>query len=310
LILLTSKIKKIDYVDADDHLHQPTDELKWREAYYWNWADLESKISGFSTIGIVPNENRKEFVFLLFWDGNREFYYREPELEQFKNDINLMLQEKKLAYKCIKPLQTWQISYKGRKVQLDLTFDTRFYLYDFGRDSSASWHRHFEASGIITGEIKFKDGITKKINGYGQRDKSWGFRDWFEFEKWYATHFQFKDWNCGMRKDYRKNRIDLSGSLSDKDGSIPLAEFEIETVNDTDKFNSPLTATYYMKDKGGNEYRIKAERINKNSFVRFARQFPGGYTELFEQMVIMTNLDTGEIGTGMMEHLRTIKEDQ
>ena len=309
MILLTSKIKKIDYVDADDHLHQPTDELKWREAYYWNWADLESKISGFSTIGIVPNENRKEFVFLLFWDGNREFYYREPELEQFKNDINLMLQEKKLAYKCIKPLQTWQISYKGRKVQLDLTFDTRFYLYDFGRDSSASWHRHFEASGIITGEIKFKDGITKKINGYGQRDKSWGFRDWFEFEKWYATHFQFKDWNCGMRKDYRKNRIDLSGSLSDKDGSIPLAEFEIETVNDTDKFNSPLTATYYMKDKGGNEYRIKAERINKNSFVRFARQFPGGYTELFEQMVIMTNLDTGEIGTGMMEHLRTIKEE-
>jgi len=309
LILLTSKIKKIDYVDADDHLHQPTDELKWREAYYWNWADLENNISGFSTIGIVPNENRKEFVFLLFWDGNREFYYREPELEQFKNDINLMLQEKKLAYKCIKPLQTWQISYKGRKVQLDLTFDTRFYLYDFGRDSSASWHRHFEASGIITGEIKFKDGTTKKINGYGQRDKSWGFRDWFEFNKWYATHFQFKDWNCGMRKDYRKNRIDLSGSVSDKDGSIPLAEFEIETVNDTDKFNSPLTATYYMKDKGGNEYRIKAERINENSFVRFARQFPGGYTELFEQMVIMTNLDTGEIGTGMMEHLRTIKED-
>lgn len=309
MILLRSKIKKIDYVDADDHLHQPTDELKWREAYYWNWADLESNISGFSTIGIVPNENRKEFVFLLFWDGNREFYYREPELEQFKNDINLMLQEKKLAYKCIKPLQTWQISYKGRKVQLDLTFDTRFYLYDFGRDSSASWHRHFEASGIITGEIKFKDGTTKKINGYGQRDKSWGFRDWFEFEKWYATHFQFKDWNCGMRKDYRKNRIDLSGSLSDKDGSIPLAEFEIETVNDTDKFNSPLTATYYMKDKGGNEYRVKAERINKNSFVRFARQFPGGYTELFEQMVKMTNLDTGEIGTGMMEHLRTIKED-
>ena len=112
-----------------------------------------------------------------------------------------------------------------------------------------------------------------------------------------------------MRKDYRTNRIDLSGSLSDKDGSIHLAEFEIETINDTDKFNSPLTATYYMNEKGGNEYRIKAERINKNSFVRFARQFPGGYTELFEQMVIMTNLDTGEIGTGMMEHLRTIKED-
>jgi hypothetical protein len=309
LILLTSKVKETDYVDADDYLHQPTDELKWREAYYWNWADLESKISGFSTIGIVPNEKRREFVFLLFYDGKREFYYREPETLQFSDKVEEMLTDKKLSYKCIKPLQTWKIEYMGRKLQLDITFDTRFYLYDFGRDSSASWHRHFEASGVISGELSFKDGKAIKINGYGQRDKSWGYRDWFEFEKWYATHFQFKDWNCGMRKDYRKDRIDLSGSVSDKDGTLPLAEFEIETINDTDKFNSPLISTYYMKDQGGNEYRIKAERINKNSFVRFARQFPGGYTELFEQMVIMKNLDTGEIGTGMMEHLRTIKED-
>jgi hypothetical protein len=306
---MTSKITNTDYVEADDFLHQPTNELKYREAYYWNWVDLEAKISGFSTIGIVPNENRREFVFLLFLDGTREFYYKEPELELFKDDINVMLQEKKLAYKCIKPLQTWQISYKGRKVQLDLTFDTRFYLYDFGRDSSASWHRHFEASGIITGEITLKDGTIKKINGYGQRDKSWGFRDWFQFDKWYATHFQFKDWNCGMRKDYHNNQVDLSGSISDKDGTLPLTEFEIETVNDTDKFKSPLKSTYYVKDAGGKEYNIRAERIHNNSFVRFTRQFTGGYTELFEQMVIMEDLDTGEIGSGMMEHLRTIKTD-
>ncbi|MFX1443284.1 MAG: hypothetical protein ACFFHV_07725 [Promethearchaeota archaeon] len=246
---------------------------------------------------------------MLFHEGKREFYYREPETHQFSDKVDEMLTDKKLSYKCIRPLQTWQIEYKGRKLHLNITFDSRFYLYDFGRDSSASWHRHFEASGIIKGEIKFKDGSTKRLNGYGQRDKSWGYRDWFEFDKWYATHFQFKDWNCGMRKDYRKNRIDLSGSVSDNDGTLPLVEFEIDTVNDTDKFNSPLSATYYMRDKDDNEYRIKAERMNRNSFVRFARQFPGGYTELFEQMVIMKNLETEEIGSGMMEHLRTIKED-
>ena len=306
---MVKKLKETDFINADDLLHQPTNELKWREAYYWNWADLKNKISGFSTIGIVPNENRREFVFLLFWEGNREFHYREPDLEKYSNDINAMLKEKNLAYKMIKPLKTWEISYKSRKVNINLTFNTRFYVYDFGRDSSASWHRHFEASGIITGEIEFKDGTTKKINGYGQRDKSWGFRDWFQFDKWYATHFQFKEWNCGMRKDYHNNQIDLSGCVADKSGTLPLVEFEVETVNDNDKFNSPLTAIYYMKDAGGNTYNIKAERLNKNSFVRFARQFPGGYTELFEQMVIMKDLDNGEIGTGMMEHLRTKRTD-
>ncbi|TFG26060.1 MAG: hypothetical protein EU532_10845 [Promethearchaeota archaeon] len=308
---MVSKIKDTEFVNADDLLHPPTNETKWREAYYWNWSDLTNNVSGFSTIGIVPNENRQEFVFLLFWDDKREFYYKEPDLIEHKDDINSMLREKRLAYKILKPLQTWEISYEGRKFNFNIIFDTRFYLYDFGRDSSASWHRHFEASGEISGEIKFRDGTVRKIKGYGQRDKSWGYRDWHQFDKWYATHFQFENWNCGMRKDYRFNQKepDLSGSIADKEGTVPLAEFEIETINDTDKFKSPLMATYYMKDVGGNEYRIKAERINKNSFVRFARQFPGGYTELFEQMVIMKNLDTGEIGTGMMEHLRTIKEE-
>jgi hypothetical protein len=300
------KRKETEFDIIDDYFHQPSEEEKWREAYYWNWADIENKISGFSTIGILPNENRREFVFLLFYNGKREFYYREPESLQFSDNVDEMLTDKKLSYKCIKPLQTWQIMYTGRKLQLDITFDTRFYVYDFGKDSSASWHRHFEASGVISGELSFKDGESIKINGYGQRDKSWGYRDWHEFEKWYATHFQFKDWNCGMRKDYRTNSVDLSGSICDKDGALPLIEFEVETINDNDKFNSPIKAIYYMKDKSGKTYNIEAQRINKNSFVRFARQFPGGYTELFEQMVIMKDLDSGEIGSGMMEHLRTI----
>jgi len=57
----------------------------------------------------------------------------------------------------------------------------------------------------------------------------------------------------------------------------------------------------------GKIYNIKAERIGKKSFIRFVREFSGGYTELFEQMAIMKNLDTGEIGSGMFEQLRTSK---
>ena len=28
--------------DADELLHKPGEILKWREAYYWNWIDLEN----------------------------------------------------------------------------------------------------------------------------------------------------------------------------------------------------------------------------------------------------------------------------
>lgn len=295
--------------NEDELLHEPTSEPKWRESYYFNWVDLVNEISGFSTIGIVPNENRREFVFLLFLKERNEVYYKEPQLHHYEDNISTMLTEKNLSYKLIEPFKIWQIEYTSRKLKFNIKFESRFPTFKFGLDSSASWHQHFEASGIVKGNLILKDNTNIKIYGYGQRDKSWGYRDWHKFDKWYAGHFQFKTWSSTFRKDYFGNQIDLSGHISNKKNNITLSSLEIETINDKDKFNSPLTATYVITDKDDNSYRIKAERIKKDSFIRFVRSFEGGNTELFEQMVFMKDLDTGEIGSGMMEHLRTFRTE-
>jgi len=295
--------------EADELLHKPTQESKWRESYYFNWVDLQNEVSGFSTIGILPNENRREFVFLLFLKGRNEVYYKEPILFQYEDNISTMLTDKRLSYNLITPFKVWQIRYQSRKLKFNINFETRFPTYSFGIDSSASWHQHFEASGIVHGNLVLIDHRNIKINGYGQRDKSWGYRDWHQFDKWYAGHFQFKEWACSFRKDYFDKKIDLSGHTSTNDGNIPLSSLEIETINDNDQFNSPLSSTYYIEDVNAGLFTIKAERIKKDSFIRFVRNFKGGYTELFEQMVIMKNLETGEIGSGMMEHLNTFKSE-
>lgn len=294
-------------MDSDELLHRPDDRQKWRESYYFNWVDAENHISGFTTIGILPNEKKREFVLLLFIDNEIEVHYQEPPLESFVDDINKMLTDNILTYQLVKPFQTWKILYTSTKLELKLKWETRFPTFDFGKDSSASWHGHFEASGKVKGTIKFKDGTKRSINGYGQRDKSWGYRDWHQFDKWYATHIQFQNWSCGFRKDYQGDRIDLSGSIATKSGNTPLARVEIETTNENDEFQTPLTSTYYITDIKGNTYTVKSKRLGEKTYLRFARDFQEGYTELFEQMVIMKSLDTGEIGTGMAEYLRTIK---
>jgi len=293
--------------EADDFLHQATDELKWRESYYFNWVDLKNKVSGFSTIGIIPNEQKRELVFILFFDNKMEAYYKENISEPYVSDINSMLKDGNLAYEIIIPLKRWQIHYKCRKFELNLVFNTRFLPYNFGGGSSASWHGHFESSGLLTGFLRFKNGITREIRGFGQRDKSWGYRDWHQFDKWYAAHFQFDHWSCGFRKDYHQDRIDLSGFISKISANKSISQLEIDTINDTDQFQSPLTSTYIITDIEGNLLTIQSKRIEKHTFMRFIRTFPEGYTELFEQMVIMKSLETGEIGTGMTEYLRTIK---
>jgi hypothetical protein len=291
--------------DKDELLHRPTADSKWRESYYFNWVDLENKVSGFSTIGVMPNENKREFVLALFVDSQMEVHYQEPELDRYTKDINAMLQDGKLAYKLIRPFKMWQINYNSGKLKFELTFKTRFPTYNFATDSSGSWHHHFEASGIISGRIEYANGTTKNIRGYGQRDKSWGQRDWHKFDHWFAGQFQFKNWTCAFRKDYVRNRIDLSGYIASREGSCRLTKMEIETINDTDRLSTPLSSTYVFSDPNGNGHVVESERIEKNSYFRFARTFPEGYTELFEQMVMMKDRDTGEIGSGMAEYLRT-----
>jgi hypothetical protein len=293
--------------EQDEYLHQPSKEHKWRESYYFNWADLDNNISGFSTIGILPNEKKREFVFLLFTKVKNEVYYKEPQFDKYSGEINEMLKDKRLTYSMILPFKKWEIKYNSRKIKFQILFETRFPTYNFGKDSSASWHQHFEASGNVQGSIEFNDGNLINLKGYGQRDKSWGYRDWYQFEKWHAAHFQFKAWSATFRKDYHKGKMDLSGHVSSKKQSFPIDKIDINTVTDTDQFKSPISAIYEFKDTSGKDYRIKSTRMFNTSFIRFVRNFPDGYTELFEQMVIIENLDTGEKGSGMMEHLRTIK---
>jgi len=303
---MTLNNSKDEFNTSDDYLHKPDERLKWRESYYFNWIDIENNISGFSTLGIVPNEKKREFVFILFMDNKREVYYREPDLSEYsKDNFSQMLSDKKLSYQLIEPLNEWSIKYNSRKYQFNINFKNRHPPYYFGKDSSASWHRHFESSGVIKGSLVLKNGKRIEVRGFGQRDKSWGYRDWHEFERWYAGHFQFDNWAAGFRKDYIQGNSEVSGYIWNGNKNVPLSEVKTDIKYDNDTFNSPLTTEYTLIDSEGNNYVIKAERLADNSFIRFARDFEDGYTELFEQMVLMTNIETGEVGTGMSEELRT-----
>jgi len=68
-----------------------------------------------------------------------------------------------------------------------------------------------------------------------------------------------------------------------------------------------MSGTTTFTDSAGNRHVVESERIGENTYFRFARPFPGGYTELFEKMVLMKDKDTGEIGSGMAEYLRTCR---
>jgi hypothetical protein len=288
--------------DEDEFAHTPDEEPDWRESYYFNWVDLDAGISGFSTIGLLPNVKKREFVFALFYDHEREVYFQEPE-SAFVDDISDSLTDGVLTYELVTPLKEWRLTYNGDKLQAEIFWPARFPAYDFGSGSGTSWAGHFEQSGAPHGTITFSDERTINFKGYGERDKSWGSRNW-HIENWYALHAQFDDVSIGLRRDEVKGQVHPSGVISTSDGHEPIESVEFATETHPE-FGNPVGSMTRIVGTRGTVYNLSSDLITPKSFVRFEREFPGGSTELYEGMAVHRCRELECTGTGLLEWLFT-----
>jgi hypothetical protein len=288
--------------ESDEYAHAPSERKDWRESYYFNWVDIENKVSGFSTIGLLPNANQREFVFALFYDNQREVYFAEPS-EPVPSDFGESLSDGVLSYKIIEPLREWEITYSRNDIRADITWTARFPPYDFGGGSGTSWAGHFEQSGCPRGTISLRDGRIITFGGLGERDKSWGARDW-HIESWYALHVQFEGLSIGLRRDVVKGAIHSSGSISTADGHVPIKAVDLDTQMDAES-GMPVGAVTNVHGEDGSTYSLRSHIISPTSFVRFSREFQGGSTELFEEMAVHKCDQIDEVGTGLIEWLLT-----
>lgn len=288
----------------DEYAHPTNDRADWRESYYFNWVDLDSGISGFSTIGLLPNAQKREFVFALFYDDEREVYFNEPD-GSFSNDLSISLSDDILTFELIEPLKEWRILYNGKQLKADIRWSSRFSPYDFGTGSGTSWAGHFEQSGSPHGTIEFTDGKIVHFQGLGERDKSWGTRDW-HIDTWYALHAQFEDVSIGLRHDTVKGDVYPSGSISTPEGHVPIECIDIVTQRHAES-NIPIGAKTRIQGIDGSVYNLESRLISPQSFVRFAREFPGGTTELIEGMAVHFCDELKASGTGLVEWLFTHK---
>jgi hypothetical protein len=287
--------------ENDEYAHEADESPDWRESYYFNWVDINSGLSGFSTIGLLPNTKKREFVFALFYDHKREVHFNEPS-GSFSDGLSESLTDGTLSYKLINPLKEWRIIYRGKNLIAEIIWPTRFSAYDFGSGSGTSWAGHFEQSGTPYGTIEFSDGKVVTIQGLGERDKSWGSRDW-HIESWFALHAQFDDISIGLRRDMVRGVAQSSGGISSAEGHTSIKNVEFAT--ETHESGIPIGAKVQIVGMDDAIYSIKSHLITPTSFVRFAREFPGGSTELYEGMAVHECRELGATGTGLLEWLYT-----
>jgi hypothetical protein len=181
----------------DEEVHPVGEGEHWQESWYFNWADPRHDVFGLARIGFRFRQRQIDGLVLTIRRGKPEYVYPAVNIRYRGSWSDQTgtggFHAHGLAFRIQEPLKRWRLSLKGRDaMELDWSAFTPVYNYhESGGDlpPNVAGH-HFEQSGYVTGWTRFK-GQELEMDGSGQRDKSWGVRDWASVEGWNWISAQF-----------------------------------------------------------------------------------------------------------------------
>lgn len=178
---------------ADEEAHAAGDEPLWSESWYFDFADVQQGIGGWVRLGLMPNEDTSWVNVLLCGPDMPTI-----ALNDFENTGAI-----ELVLDATEPLKTYTVTVRGSGQAYD---DPAALLHgEPGRPVEATmelvWTTvgvpyqyritpRYEIPCIVSGTVSV-DGREYTLNDVaGQRDHSWGVRDWWSMDwVWSALHF-------------------------------------------------------------------------------------------------------------------------
>ncbi len=190
--------------------HSPEPDPAWQESWYFNFFDLSAGVCGLARIGYRPVAGKADGLFLAAVDGRPAVLY--PALSRRLASPRVRVGDARdlatggLAFSCGDALSSWEISLHTRRVDAKMLFTafTPAYFYpepSAGAGKSAA-HDHYEQAGRVTGAFRAGRAV-RQIHGLGQRDHSWGPRNWAGVGTWtwisaqFPSGWAFNLWSVG-----------------------------------------------------------------------------------------------------------------
>ena len=181
----------------DEGRHEAGSEELWNESWYFDFASEDGAIGGYVRLGLYPNVDGGVAWYWAYLVRNGAPLLAVQHHEAaIPSGRVLEVREEGLwsALHCETPHDHWTIGLESFAVALDdpgeaygadlrgekvaLGFDLEWeatapvFDYPFGVT-------RYEQSCRVSGEILVGDGETIDFDGWGQRDHSWGVRDWW-----------------------------------------------------------------------------------------------------------------------------------
>jgi len=261
-----------------DMMHGFGNELDWSESFYFSLFDKENDILSFMRIGIKPNRRTKELFCFFIMPDNTLIGKKEHEGYALFPSFTAG----GLTFTILKPEKLWRLSFNGELMKFsstskaptsamfDLVFETLNPVFNYRECvsgekeavSKAVASEHLEQFGKITGSL-IMEGKEYRINGLGERDHSWGVREWNAPKKWAWLNCQFNE-KCALNvtKLVMGNVEIDAGYFFDGAANRPLVKVKLDTAFGKD--GSPDSLSMLLTDKEGKEYSIDAEVLKKS----------------------------------------------
>ncbi|MQA84279.1 MAG: hypothetical protein GEV03_06570 [Streptosporangiales bacterium] len=197
-----------DEVLRHDRVHEPVDDRRWRESYYFSFFDTRHGIGGFSSIGRRPASGRTGSINVIWGPDIPTLVASEFDMFEVHDDAYAAAG---LTYRAEEPFGRWRVAFSGplnvggigvecdhaalgpaaksetpkARVDFDLTFAPSYppYLYRERPEWQELFTGHVDEIGAVRGTLAI-DGREYAIDGRGAKDHSWGVRDWFKPYAW------------------------------------------------------------------------------------------------------------------------------
>ena len=189
---------------ADEAPHPAGTEELWNESWYFDAVSADEQLGVYTRLGLYPNLGVSWMTTFVCGPGRQtlaliDFAAPLPEGEQ----LSLATDELRGEHICIEPLESFEVRVRGTaesftdaaailrgergdpvELALALRWDTTGEPYAYRAAT------RYEIPCRVSGTVRCGE-ETVDFNGVGQRDHSWGVRDWWSAEwMWSAVHLQ------------------------------------------------------------------------------------------------------------------------
>lgn len=300
--------------EEDELAHAATAEPLWSESWYADFADVAQGLGGWFRLGLIANE-RKAWVHALLCGPDMATVAVDAQVPLPADPWELHTDAVELGHSATTPLQAYRVDLRARAeaypdpsallrgepgapvdVTMSLVWATDGVPYKYRLTT------RYEIPCTVSGTVTVDDASYRLESVPGQRDHSWGVRDWWSMDwLWSALHLDDGTHLHGVNIRIPGAPAFSIGYAQDADGTVT----DLETVESRESFGAnglPHDVTLSLNPGG-----ITAD-VEVHGHAPVLLTAADGRMSQFPRAWVTVETADGRRGAGWMEWNRTLGE--